>query len=112
MKNIALILFLPALIILSVGCNSTKQAADQPATTTTKARSGQRGERGTPEEMFAKMDVNSDGKLSTEEVRGPLKEQFSKIDTDSDGFISMEEMKNAPRPNRQGRPGGDRPNKK
>lgn len=118
MKQLAIALLFPALLLLGVGCNSTKQATEKAAEPTTantrqeggRGGEGQRPQGGTPEERFAQMDTNKDGKLAASEVKGPLKESFSTIDTDGDGFISLEEMKKAPRPERQGPPpGGGRP---
>ncbi len=47
------------------------------------------------------MDANKDGKLSKEEAKGPLLNDFAKIDTNSDGFISTEELEKAPKPSGQ-----------
>lgn len=57
-------------------------------------------------QMFIEMDANKDDKLSMDEVKGPLKNDFTKIDTNSDGFISKEELSKAPKPNRQDPPNG------
>ena len=50
-----------------------------------------------PEEIFAIVDYNKDGLLDDFEVaakdKGNLQENFRKIDTDTDGYISMEELK-------------------
>ena len=47
---------------------------------------------------------------STKEVKGPLLTDFSKIDTNSDGFISVQELEKAPKPSgqrsQQGPPSG------
>ncbi|WP_299385475.1 YHYH protein [uncultured Lacinutrix sp.] len=50
------------------------------------------GERPNTAELIKQMDANKDGKLSKTEAKGPLKQDFSKIDTNSDGFISKEEL--------------------
>ena len=42
--------------------------------------------------------ANKDGKLSKAEVKGPLANDFVKIDANSDGFISKEELSKAPKP--------------
>ena len=54
-----------------------------------------------PEAQFAKMDKNSDKKLSLEEFKGKrtgdkatkAEEQFKKLDKDSDGALTLEEFK-------------------
>lgn len=56
---------------------------------------------GTPEERFARMDKNSDKKLSKEEYRGKAEgdkatkadERFAKLDKNSDGSLDLEEFK-------------------
>ncbi|MBT4763163.1 MAG: hypothetical protein HOO06_15830 [Bdellovibrionaceae bacterium] len=42
---------------------------------------------------FKKMDLNGDGKTSKEEFTAKNEMRFAKIDADSDGFITPEEMK-------------------
>jgi Ca2+-binding EF-hand superfamily protein len=97
--------FLSLAILVSVlSCKSTQETS-KPETTSQRTSTEQSG-RSNPEEMFTKMDTNTDGKLSKEEVKGPLAEKFSEIDTNKDGFISKDELKNAPKPDRQGRPNG------
>ena len=68
-----------------------------------RGRDGRRRQNHRPNitELFKKMDVNKDDKLSRNEVKGPLANQFSKLDLNSDGFISKEELKNAPKPKRR-----------
>jgi Ca2+-binding EF-hand superfamily protein len=41
---------------------------------------------------MARLDANSDGKLSMDEVSGRLKENFSRIDSNGDGFITKTEL--------------------
>ena len=63
---------------------------------------GQRSERndrqggagGPPnvQEVFGKLDTNTDGKINMKEAKGPLKEKFNQVDADKDGFISKEEL--------------------
>ncbi len=91
---------LKLLIVLMVSsfvssCKSTNE------TTNSNARG--KGNQGSPniDQIFETMDVDKDGKLSETEVKGPLKNDFSKIDTNSDGFLSKEEIEKAPKPNRQ-----------
>ena len=62
-----------------------------------RATSGTGGGRGSsarpdPAQMLTRMDRNSDGKLSIEEVPERMRERFSSIDSDSDGFLSKSEI--------------------
>lgn len=83
--------------VLAVSCKSTDET-----TTATKQGKGQPN----VEEILSKLDTNKDGKISKDEAQGPLKNDFVKIDTNKDGFISKEELVDAPKPERQGPPGG------
>lgn len=53
--------------------------------------------KGDPEKMFAKLDTDSDGKISKDEAakaeRPMLKEKFDEIDTNKDSFIDKDELK-------------------
>ena len=103
MKKLILSLTIVAILI---SCKSSQETTE---TASKEARTAQvKGERPNPEEMFAQMDANNDGKLSKDEAKGPLSEKFSEIDTNSDGFISKEELKNAPKPERGGQRQGGR----
>lgn len=95
------------LLTLLSSCGTSKDSATDNKPEQTKRQIDGERQKQDPEAMFTQMDINSDGKLSKEEVKGPLAEKFTEIDTDKDGFISKEEMKNAPRPERDGqRQGG------
>ncbi|MGB5419017.1 YHYH protein [Algibacter sp.] len=64
------------------------------------------GERPNADEIFEKMDINKDEKLSENETKGPLKDSFTKIDLNNDGFITKGELmefskSNNPRPQRE-----------
>ena len=113
-------MFLMVLAFIGLSsCKSKKTVTDNTSNTTQGAveqrtaerpGNGQRGgqrpggrDRG---EMFTRMDANSDGKISKDELRGPMAEKFDEIDTDNSGFISKEELMKAPRPQR-----GQRPNR-
>ncbi len=57
------------------------------------APSGARGlTRLDPEQVFKRLDANSDGQLTKDELPGPLKERFEFVDTDGDGQISKKEL--------------------
>jgi len=55
----------------------------------------------TPEDVFKKMDKDSDGKISLAEFKGKregdkatkAEGQFKKLDTNNDGSLSLEEFK-------------------
>ena len=53
---------------------------------------GVQGGRPSVTEIFERMDMDNDGKLSSKELRGPLADNFSKIDANNDGFVSKEEL--------------------
>lgn len=93
MKKLVLSL---AVFALLISCKSTQETTN--SNPSSERSNQQKGERPNPEEMFTKMDANSDGKLSKEEVQGPLKEKFSEIDANQDGYLSKEELKKAPKP--------------
>jgi len=44
-------------------------------------------------ELFEKMDVNKDDKITVAEAEGPLKQMFKTVDIDNDDFLSKEELK-------------------
>lgn len=79
-----------------------------------------KGKKPTPEEVFAKLDANSDGNVSLEEFKQSPKakkneakagEMFLKIDGNSDGNITLEEFK-AHRPPHDGPRKGGKPGEK
>jgi len=49
------------------------------------------------QEVFSRLDVNKDGKISRDEARGMVKEHFDRIDTNRDGFIPLDELMQAAR---------------
>ena len=65
---------------------------------------GRPGERKNAKQLVEMMDTNKNGKLSKNEIKGPLQEQFSKIDINSDGFITEEELEKGERTQRRERP--------
>lgn len=76
-----------ALGITSVGMSAAADKAEKP--------------KPTPEDMFAKMDADKDGKLTEAEFVGKKKDDaaakaiqaFKKLDKDSDGKVTLEEFK-------------------
>lgn len=52
------------------------------------------------EAVFEMMDADNDSKLSLEEVKGPFRDDFTKVDTNSDGFLTKEELEKVPKPER------------
>ena len=76
-------------------CNSSKKTAETVEQTAPKRQQGQPGRQQGPRDAaqtIARMDANSDGKLSISEVKGPLKENFAKIDSNGDGFLNKAEI--------------------
>lgn len=57
----------------------------------------QKPKKADPEKMFAKLDTDSDGKISKDEAakaeRPMLKEKFDEVDTNKDSFIDKDELK-------------------
>jgi len=51
-----------------------------------------------PAAFFERMDVNSDGKLSGDEIPERMRERVPAMDTDGDGSVSLAEFQAAPRP--------------
>ena len=72
-----------------------------------KPEGGKHGPPPNPEEIFKKLDADSNGTVSLVEFKeGPrakkhaekAEEHFKKIDADGNGEITLEEFKKAPRP--------------
>ena len=95
MKKTSLIILISFALFLAA-CSSSKNSAQ-------KSKGNSPNRQGPPsvEEIF-KMDKNGDGRLAKSELNGPLLNDFNKIDADSDGFLSRDEVKNAPKPKRGG----------
>lgn len=51
-----------------------------------------KGDRTGLDDRFNRMDTNSDGALSMDEVKGPLAKKFEELDTDGDGSLTKEEI--------------------
>jgi len=93
MNNNLLYLFAFAVVLTAAACNTNKTATTTPQSTSTEQQPRRGGERPDPSKMYARMDVNKDGKIATSEAKGRMAENFKTIDADADGFITMEEMK-------------------
>jgi Ca2+-binding EF-hand superfamily protein len=78
--------FLKVMVLGCILTAATASAQEEPAK-----------QKRDPEKMFAKIDTNSDGKISKDEAakaeRPMLKEKFDEIDTNKDSFIDKEELK-------------------
>ena len=51
------------------------------------------GPKRNPEDIMKDLDANQDKSISEDEAKGPLKENFSKVDKNSDGLVSLDELK-------------------
>ena len=56
-----------------------------------------------PQQMFARRDANSDGKLSGDEIPDQMRENLTEIDADGDGSVTLEEFQERVRQRRQQR---------
>lgn len=66
-----------------------------------------RGPRPPCDGMIEHLDADGDGAISEDEFPGPA-EHFDRIDTDSDGYLTLEELQAAGPPPQRGRRGGPR----
>ena len=76
--------------------NFTKAVGCGIKSANASAEGGPRGgRRGPPKpaELLERMDANNDLKISKDEAHGPLAKDFASLDADSDGFITTEELK-------------------
>ncbi len=95
MRKITLALSAAALAMAGSACAQTGNAADGPG----KAPQTRAEVEKHVDEMFARMDVNKDGKLDAKDREARDAERFNKIDKDGNGQISRQEFADA-------RPGG------
>ncbi len=91
--------------ILSLSCSTQNKVVTYDENTPRNSQN--KTQRGGPN--IFEMDTNNDGLLSKSEVKGPIVNDFDQIDTNGDGYISKEEFEKAPKPQRNGGPGGGRP---
>ena len=87
---------LAALALAAIPAALLAQSGPGPQASVTKADADARAA-----EMFAKMDVNKDGKLDQADRAAHQSERFAQIDTNKDGQLSREEFA-AGRPKREG----------
>ncbi len=87
---------LAALALAAIPAALLAQSGPGPQASVTKADADTRAA-----EMFAKMDVNKDGKLDQADRAAHQGERFARIDTNKDGQLSREEFA-AGRPKREG----------
>ncbi|MBC8357297.1 MAG: HlyD family efflux transporter periplasmic adaptor subunit [Planctomycetes bacterium] len=88
---------------ISKKASSNPAVAEQPSPGTAAppqaeaagAGRGQRGGRGNPAQMIQRMDQNSDGKLSADELPEQLRGRLSTADTNGDGFYDAAELTTA-----------------
>lgn len=64
------------------------------------------GSNRSPQERFASMDMNKDGKLSADEVPAFMKDRLSQMDTDGNGEVSQSEFVESAQRNARNRPMG------
>jgi hypothetical protein len=95
--------YMLAVMVAAVMFGVNAFAADQAAPEAKKHESK------TPEQIFQKMDTNSDGKVSKDEyvtameerakksghemTKEAIEKRFTKLDTNADGFLTIEELK-------------------
>ena len=119
MKKFCTLLAMAACVgLFSVSSTSwADDAAEGEAKKEKKAKKGKRAKKGgqakkggkkakrTPEDRFKKLDANSDGKLTVDELKGKAKgkraeamaRRFKLQDTDGNGELSLEEFKTKPK---------------
>jgi Ca2+-binding EF-hand superfamily protein len=81
------IVWLASLALVTLGMTLPVLAADKP--------------KASPEDMFKRLDKNSDGKLTSDEFVGKqtgekadkAKARFAKLDKDGDGSLTLDEYK-------------------
>lgn len=78
---------LAALALAAIPAALLAQPAPGPQTSMTKADAQARAA-----EMFARMDVNKDGKLDEADRAARQGEMFARLDTDKDGKLSQQEF--------------------
>ena len=82
------------LSLIAVGALATTLAACAPGFAQQGQPGSAAGGRG-PMRMFQEMDANSDGRVTTEEMRARVAERFAAADANRDNALTLEEFRNA-----------------
>jgi Ca2+-binding EF-hand superfamily protein len=86
---------------------SSDEKKSEPASSSAAKRDPLREQRKPGNDLasrFEKMDQNSDGKLTSEEMPERLKARFGKLDADGDGSVSIQELETAGKKRKGGKP--------
>lgn len=90
------------LVLASMVIASGMMMAQEPAKEGKGGKGGKGGHCPNPEEMFKKLDANSDSALSLDELKAcphaqehpeKVAERFAKLDANSDGKVTLDEFK-------------------
>lgn len=91
----------------AAGASESSEKKSDPASNSAAKRDPLREQRKPGSDLasrFEKMDQNSDGKLTSEEMPERLKARFGKLDADGDGSVSIQELETAGKKRKGGKP--------